>query len=209
MRYRVQASAEAFGFFHAGRADQHRLSGRVHARDFVDERRFLSRFGRIHGVRIIASDDWSVRGNDLDVELVDFAKLVRLCRRGTGHAADGGVEREQVLNRDRSEYSALLLRRDAFFHLNRRLQPCRPSPVRDTAALELVNRHDGAVLDDVVNIPAKQDVRVERILDSGEEREIAAFEEIPPIQRPLDPRDARCGQRHVSAGALHGEVNSR
>ena len=131
-------------------------------------------------------------GNDLDLEPVDLAELVRLCRGGAGHAADdAGRAPIRFCDRDRSEHSALLLRRDAFFHLDRRLQPGRPAPVGHDAALELVNRHDGAVLDDVVDVAAQQDVGVQRVLHGGEEREIAALEEIPPIQRALDARRRR------------------
>ena len=104
-------------------------------------------------------------GMRLDVEAVDLAELVGLRRGGARHAAHGRIERDQVLDRDRAEHPSLPLRRHAFLQLERRLQTGRPSPVVHDAAFELVDREDRLVLNDVVDVLAQEDVRVQRVLD--------------------------------------------
>ncbi len=54
----------------------------------------------------------------------------------------------------------------------------RPAAILRDAALELVHRFDGAVLDQVIDVAAQQCVRVERILDGGQQRQILFVEQI-------------------------------
>ena len=70
-----------------------------------------------------------IGGNDLDIQSIDGVKLFGLGGGRTGHAADLGVERDQILQRDGSEDPALGLLREAFLRFNGRVQARRPAPV--------------------------------------------------------------------------------
>jgi hypothetical protein len=66
----------------------------------------------------------------------------------------------------------------AFFDLDRGLQVGRPPAIAHDAALGLVNRQHRIVFHDVVDIALEERVRVPRVLDRGQEREICRLEKI-------------------------------
>jgi hypothetical protein len=137
-----------------------------------DSSPLLIRLPGVNAVRPICSDHWAVGGDDLHIQAVHQPEFVGLRDGGAGHPADHGIQRDQVLERDGSENSALGLQRQAFLGFNGRVQSGRPAPVFSDAPFELVDGFDGAVFDQVIHVPAKQLMGMQRILNGGEEREV-------------------------------------
>ena len=103
--------------------------------------------------------DHRLVGRDLDdVERVDLAELVFLGLGRARHAAEFGIQPEQVLEGDRRQRLVLVLDLDAFFGLDRLVQTVRPAPPEHQAAGVLVNDDDFflaflVLLHQVVNVP--------------------------------------------------------
>ena len=116
---------------------------------------------------MIASDHGTIRRDRRHLETIELPKLARLCARRSRHPTHDGIERDQILHRDRPEHPALPVTRHLLFQLERRLQSRRPATVAHHASLELVDRQDRRVLHQVVDVAVQQRVRVQRILNGG------------------------------------------
>ena len=109
-----------------------------------------------------------------------------------------GVQRDQVLQRDRPRILPWRFRGHTLLGFDRGMKPGRPAPVLRDAALELVHHFDGAVLHEVIDVAAQQRMRVQRVLHRGEQSQIPLVEQIAAAERALDAADARIGERDVA-----------
>ena len=156
---------------------------------------------------MVASDHRAMWLNHHDVETIELVELGRLRACRSRHAAHGGIQRDQVLHRDRAEHFALTMARDLLFQLERRLQSRGPAAVAHDAAFELVDRQDRRVLHQIVDVTVQQRVRVQRVLDGGQNGEMPGVIEIRARQQPLDLAHAFRRQRHVPRHLLDDEVH--
>ena len=159
-------------------------------------------------IRMIDANHRTVGRDHFDVEIVHLAEVAGLRGGRAAHAADGGIERHEILHRDRSEHAALHLRRHALLPLERGLQAARPAPVAHDASLEFVNREHLAVLHDVVDIAMQQRVRVQRLLHRGHHRAAVVGIEITP-EMAFNRGEAGRRQRDIAAALVGGIVLPR
>ena len=101
------------------------------------------------------------------LELVDLVELVRLGERRAGHARELLVEAEVVLDVIVASVLVLVLDLHALLGLDRLVQAVRPAPARHHPAGELVDDHDLAVLDDVLDVALVQRLGLERLRSGG------------------------------------------
>ena len=100
--------------------------------------------------------------NHDDFETVDLLELVSLGIRRAGHAGELLVKPEIVLERDRRYGLILFLDAHALLGLDRLMQTIGPASPGHRSPGELVDDHDLAVRDDVVDLALEQSVRAER-----------------------------------------------
>ncbi len=104
------------------------------------------------------------------------------------------------------ENPSLRLQRQTFLRLDGRMQTGRPAPILRDAALELIDGLDGAVFHQIIDVAPQQLVRVQRILNGGEQREVLCLEQVAATKRRFHGSDAGVGQRDIPAVFVEREV---
>jgi hypothetical protein len=93
---------------------------------------------------MVHTDHGAVCRNHLDIESVDDAELFGLSGGADGHSAHPRIERDQILESDRSEDAALGLLRYALLRFDGRMQARGPAAILRNPAFELVHGLDHA-----------------------------------------------------------------
>ena len=148
----LEHPAEQLARLDARGADEHRLAAAVGFSDRLDGGVVFFAAGFENPVVLVRARDLLVRGDDVDVELVDVVELVDLSLGGAGHAREFFVEAEVVLDRDRGEGLGLAVDLDAFLRLDRLVQAVAPAAPRHFAAGERVHDHHLVFLDDILDV---------------------------------------------------------
>ena len=189
----------------ADRADQDRLAALVGLADAGHDRLVLLVRGPIDLVVLVLADHRHV-GRDLDhLEPVDLGELGGFGRRGPGHAGELRIEPEVVLEGDRGQRLVLGLDRHLLLGLERLMQAVGVAPALHHAAGELVDDHDLAVLDQVVDVAGEQAMRPERLVDVvdqghvGDVVELGVLEQAGLGEPGLHLLGAALGQRDGTA----------
>ena len=124
----------------------------------------------------------AVGRDDDDVELVDLGELSASVSAVPVMPDELLVLAEVVLEGDGGERLVLALDLDLLLGLDRLVQPVAPAPSRHQAARELVDDHDAAVLDHVVDVEAEERVRAQRLVDVVEQRHVRRVVEAARLQ---------------------------
>ena len=194
----LEQGREMLRLLDADRADQDRLAVLVGVLDAGDDRLVLLARGPVDLVVLVVPDHRHV-GRDLDhVELVDLAELGGFGRRRAGHAGELRVEPEVVLEGDRGQRLVLRLDRHLLLGLERLMQAVGVAPALHHPAGELVDDHDLAVLDQIVDVAGEQAMRPQRLVDVMDQRDVGDVVELGVLEQ------ARLGQPglHLLAAAL-------
>ena len=83
-----------------------------------------------------------------------------------------------------------------------------PAPILNHTPLELVHRFDRAVLHDIIDVPPQQNMRMQGVLNSAQQREIFLGKQILPAESPLDGADTMIGERDVAVVPFNGEIEA-
>ena len=125
----------------------------------------FSVLGFINNVRHIVSDDRLVGWNLDNVHAVDFAELLLLGHRGTGHTGQLFIHTEQVLIGDGRQCLGFPFDLYALFCFDCLMQTLAvTTSVHDTSG-ELVDNHNLIVLDNVVDVALHGAVRLDCLVD--------------------------------------------
>jgi len=180
----LEEARQLLGLLDRRRAHQHRLMARMAFADQLDDRLVLLGDRAIDLVVGVLARHRPV-GRDLeDVQLVDVHELGGFRRRRAGHAGQLLVEAEIVLEGDRGERLVLGLDRHLLLGFQRLVQAVGIAPAFHHASRELVDDHDLAVLDDVVAVLLEDLVRLERLVDVVDDRDVGGIVEIAFLQQP-------------------------
>ena len=95
-----QQLAEDFALFNGDRTNQHGLTLFVALFHLPDDGAELARFGLVHYVGVVDTDDGTVGGNLHHVQIVNGAEFLFLRQGGAGHAGELAVEPEEILEGD-------------------------------------------------------------------------------------------------------------
>ncbi len=201
---------QPLGLLDAGRADEDGLTGLVALLDVVDARHELGVFGLVDHVGLVFADHRPVRRDRHDAQLVGLVELVGLGGRRAGHAGQGGVEAEVVLEGDRGESLVLVLDLHTFLGLDGLVRALVVAPAVEHAAGELVDDQDLAVDDDVVLVLLEQFLGLEGVVEELDEMGVFRLVEVVDAQQVFDLLDAGLEDAdrslllvdHVVAGAL-------
>jgi hypothetical protein len=193
VRYPVEPAAEPLGFLNAVRADENGLSSTVNFANFHNESVFLVLHRLKHRIRMVHANHRSIGGNHLHIEIVGLSELPGLSRGSAGHAANHGIECDQILKRDRAQNPALFFGRDAFLCFDGGVKTSGPSSILDDASLEFVHGFDGAILDQIVDVAPKQGMGMNGVLNGSMQLEVLRFKEIAAAERCLYVTDAGVG----------------
>jgi hypothetical protein len=186
---------EVLGRLDGDRSDEDGLALPVALDDVVEHRREL-RLGRLEDeVVLVGARHRAVRRDLDDVKVVDLDELLLLGLRRSGHAGELLVETEVVLERDGRERDVLLPDGDALFRLDRLVEAFAPAPALHDAAGELVDDLDLTVLDDVVDVPLVQRLRLEGLHEVVDEADVLRVVEVVDADRTLDLLDGRLRRR--------------
>ncbi|GBD16449.1 hypothetical protein HRbin26_01347 [bacterium HR26] len=145
-----------------------------------------------------------------DVEVVDRCELLGLGRRCPGHAGQLSVHPEVVLERYGGLGHRLALYPHALLCLDRLVQALAVAATEHLSPGELVDDDHLAVADDVVLVAVEQLLGFERLLQVVHQLRVAVVVEALPLgdaQQPLDPVDARLGERDVPVLEVDGVVH--
>ena len=157
-------------------------------------------------VVLVLADHRLVRRDLDDRQLVDLHELGGLGERRAGHARELVVEAEVVLQRDRREGLVLLLDVHALLGLDRLVQALRPAPALEDAAGELVDDHDLAVDDGVVDVALVERLGLQRLLQVVDERAVLRAVQMLDAEELLGLGDAQLGHRDGLVLLLELEV---
>jgi hypothetical protein len=116
-----EGRAKPLGFLDTDRSYQDRLARRICAANLPLHSPFLLLFGLKQDIETIDTDHWSVRGNHFYFQSINAAVFLSLRRGCPRHAANLGIECNQILQSDVSENSSLLLGSDPFLRFDGRM----------------------------------------------------------------------------------------
>ena len=183
MPRRFEQLREPLRFLDRDRADQRRTCHLLLVDDVGDDRFVLLALGAVNGVRFLDASQRPVGRCDHDVELVDLRELLRLGVGGAGHAGQLLVLAEVVLEGDSRERLVLALDLHLLLGLDGLMQTVAPAPSGHQPAGELVDDHDAAVLDHVVDVELEECVRAQPLIDVVEERHVGGVVEAAGCRR--------------------------
>ena len=169
---------EVFGGLDRDRADEDGLARLVALRDVLEHGGELRFDGLEDVVVLVEAGDRRVRRDLDDVEVVDLDELLLLGLRRARHARELLVEAEVVLERDRRERDVLLADPDALLRLDRLVQALAPAAPFHDAARELVDDLDLALLHDVVDVALVERLRLERLAQVVDEKDVGRVVEV-------------------------------
>ena len=148
--------------------DELRLAGLLDREDVLDDGGVALLVGGVDAVGLVEALGRHVRVDDRDLQAVELAQLVPGRQRRAGHAADGRVQADQGLNGDLIQDAAAVGDAQPLLGLHRGLQTIRPALQVGDAPAGAVDEGDGAVLDDVVDVPDEQVLGVQGDVDLDE-----------------------------------------
>ena len=148
--------------------DELRLAGLLDREDVFDDGGVALLVGGVDAVGLVEALGRHVRVDDRDLQAVELAQLVPGRQRRAGHAADGRVQADQGLNGDLIQDAAAVGDAQPLLGLHRGLQTIRPALQVGDAPAGAVDEGDGAVLDDVVDVPDEQVLGVQGDVDLDE-----------------------------------------
>ena len=196
----LQQLREPLRLLDRDRADQHRPPLLLLLEDVGDDRVVLLALGAEDGVGLLDALQLAVGGNHHHVELVDLRELFGFRVRRAGHAGQLAVLAEVVLEGDRGERLVLALDLDLLLRFDRLVQPVAPAPPRHQPAGELVDDHDAAVLDHVVDVEPEERVGTQRLVDVVEQRHVRRVVQAAGLE-PM--REHLLGLGHAGLGQRH------
>ena len=176
--------------------------------NFLNDGLFFGVFRRKQAIGRIDANHWPVRGDRLHIQLVEFLKLAPLRSGCPRHARDVRVQTHQILQRDGPEHSALRLHPHAFFGFDGIVQSGGPTAILRNAAFEFVNRFNGIVLDDVINVAPQQGVGVNGVLHGTEDGKAILVEQVPYLERLFGQADSHVGKRDVAGEVVQVEMEA-
>jgi hypothetical protein len=200
--------AEAFGFFNACGSDQDWLPHRMNPSDLTDDRLFFLGSSFENGIRMVDTNNGTIGRDHFHVQLVDLPEFLRLSGSSSGHSANRGIERDEMLHRDGSKNSSLFLRDEILLGFDGGVETSRPSAILDDAALQLIDRLDRAIPDQIVHVASKQGMSMQGIVHRGEQGEILFVEEITAAKGALCDSDSQVGQRYISAVLIDNKFHT-
>ncbi len=178
-------------------ADQDRLAALVALADLLDDRLELAALVLVDDVVLVLAGQRPMRRHDDDLEVVDLVELLGFGVGRAGHAGQLLVHAEVVLIGDRGQGLRLGLDRHVLLGLDRLVETVAPAPAFHLAAGELVDDHDLAVLDQVVDVALVEHVRAQALVRRGACSSVfSARVEVAAAEQLLDAVDARVGQLH-------------
>ncbi len=131
---RLQGLGQLLAALDAGGAHQHRLALGVQLLDLLDDGLLLARLAGVDGVGEVGADHRHVGGDDHHFQLVDLQQFARLGLGGAGHAGEGLVHPEEVLEGDGGQRLVLGVDLDPLLGLDGLVQAVGPAPARHHAA---------------------------------------------------------------------------
>ena len=186
--------AQFFGNLDGNRADQHRLPGLMYLRDAFHDRVELRGLLRKDRVVKILSDDRFVGRDHHNVHVIDIAEFVlfRLCR--TGHTCQLVVHSKIVLQRDGRQRLGLGTDQYALLRLNRLMQTVAVASAEHQTTRKLIDDDDFSVLDDIVDIPLHDCLRLKCLDHMVIDFHILRIAEILDLKELLRLGDTLIGQ---------------
>ena len=170
--------------------------------NLLDDRPLLGLAMREDQVGSIDAHHGPVRRNDDDLEPVGLPQLAAASLRGASHAAQPRITPQEPLERHRSENAPVGPPVKPLLGFERGLQAIGPVTIRHDTAGELVDDFDAAVPDDVVDVAAKEDARVERAVESVSTAMFSA------LCRPPHPRERSTCSKPASVSSTSRPYSS-
>ena len=192
----LQHGAELFRTIDGDRADQCRLALFGALLDLFDNGFEFLALGSIDDVGLLDAPHLAIRGNDGDVEFIDFPKFFRFGFRSTGHAGKLLVHAEIILEGDRRERLVFLLDAESLFGFDSLMKTITPAASRHQAAGELIDNDDLAFLHDILDIALVQRVRAQRLVDVVQDFHVRHVGKIIHGQKIFAAAEAFFGQCH-------------
>ena len=202
----LQQLAEDFTFFNRNCTNQHGLTLFVARHHLPDDGAELARFGLVHYVGVVDTDDGTVGGNLHHVQIVNGAEFLFFRQSGAGHTGELAVEPEEILEGDGGEGLAFPRDGHALLGLDGLVQTLVvPAAVHETAG-ELVHDDDLTVLDDVVNVPLHKAAGLHGLIDVVREGSVLRVGQIFHAEELLRLGDAAGGEGHGALLFVHDVV---
>src|SRR5690348_3308210 len=155
----------------------------------------LFALGAVDDVGILDADQRFVRGDDDDIEAVNFSEFLGFGFRGSGHAGEFFVHAEVILESDGGERLIFALDFHGFLGFDGLVQTVGPAAAGHLAARELVHDDDFTFLDDVVHVALEERVRAQALIDVMNRLEVLRVVHIRQAEQALALGDAFLRQR--------------
>ena len=199
-----QLGRKRFAALDAGGPDQHRPARFGDLLDFRNDRVPLFRLLAVDAIFIVLANDRAVGWDRDDFQLVDFAEFLGFGLGGAGHARQGLVQLEEILQRDGCQGLRLLLDGDALLGFDRLVQAVAPLAADHFAAGKLVDDDDfqfapRAALDDVIFVLLVDHMGAHRLFHQMRPLHVVADVEAADAGKILRLGDAFVRQMHALA----------
>mmetsp|Transcript_5320 Transcript_5320/g.13910 ORF Transcript_5320/g.13910 Transcript_5320/m.13910 type:complete len:416 (-) Transcript_5320:848-2095(-) len=201
----VQLLCKGLALLDRGRANQDGATPLVHPPNLNHDSIPFAPLGPEHDVCMVRAIGRPVRGNHSHGEAVDVFELRCFCGGRSGHPRHLLVGPEEVLVRDGRERDCFILDLDAFLRLDGLVQPLAPPPPRHGPPRELVDDHNLAPLDDVVDVPLLQLLGLDGVRHEGYPLLLGVVE-VRHLEHGLDRLVALLGKQDSLPLLLHGVV---
>ena len=163
--------------------------------NLIDDCIVLRLFSPEDQIRLVDTDNRSVRRDRNNVELIDLTELVLFSHCRTGHTGKLLVKTEVVLECDSSKRLGFMLDLDAFLCLDRLMQTVIITSAHHHTAGVLIDNDDLIVLDNIVRIQMHDTVRLDCLVNMVQERHILHIHEVFNMEIALCLLDAAAGNR--------------
>src|SRR5699024_10716826 len=147
---------DAFGSGDVLGADELGLAGLLNREDVLDDGGVALLIGGVDAIGLVEALGGHVRVDDRDLQAVELAQLVPGRQGGACHAADGWIHADQGLDGDLVEDAPAVGDAQPLLRFYRGLQTVGPALEVGDAAPRTVDEGDGAILNDVVDVPDEQ-----------------------------------------------------
>ena len=174
-------------------ANQHRLALGMTLLDLSDDSPQLALDVFIHHIRPVDAGQGLIGGDLYNVQLVDIPELLLLGESGARHARELVIETEVVLKCDGSQGLGFAGNLNAFFGLNRLVEPLIVPAAKHEAAGKLIHNDNLPILDHIVNIPLHHPISLDCLIDVVGEGGILHVRQIAYMERFLRLLDASGG----------------
>src|SRR5579859_1197464 len=213
-----QKLGDGFGFFDGDGADEHGLTALVivadaagerivFLEDAVDHRFELLFFCTVDDVAVLFADELAIRGDDDNVEVVDFAEFGGFRFRRAGHAGEFLVHAEIILEGDGGEGLIFALDLDGFLGFDGLMKTIGPAAAGHLAAGEFVDDDNFAVFDNVIDVALVERVRAKGLVDVVHELDIDRVGKILQAEETLALAEALFRERGGAMLFVESVVN--